>query len=67
MSLELLILQVLLGRDNEVAQVQDYIDKEVSQQVPLVMIGFPGSGKSSMAAYMVKKCLQNTSFKVTHV
>ena len=62
-----LILQVLLGRDNEVAQIQDYIDKEVSQQVPLVMIGFPGSGKSSMAAYMVKKCLQNTSFKVTHV
>ena len=28
------------------------------------MIGFPGSGKSSMAAYMVKKCLQNSKYKL---
>ena len=30
------------------------------------MKGFPGSGKSSMAAYMVKKCLQNSKFKVSN-
>lgn len=54
--------QVLLGRDSEVAQVQGYIDGDSDR--PLVMIGFPGSGKSSMAAFMVKKCLQNNKFKV---
>ena len=53
---------MLLGRDTEVAQVQSYIEGESDR--PLVMVGFPGSGKSSMAAYMVKKCLQNSKYKV---
>ena len=52
-----------MGRDSEVQQVQNYIDGDSDR--PLVMVGFPGSGKSSMAAYMVKKCLQNPKYKVS--
>ena len=34
--------------------------------MPLGMIGFPSSGKSSMAADMVMKCLMNRQYKVSY-
>ncbi|XP_077984631.1 TPR repeat-containing protein DDB_G0287407-like [Glandiceps talaboti] len=50
--------QVLLGRDNEVQAITDYINS--SSNVPLVVVGKPGAGKSALIAYMAEKYVQNT-------
>ena len=55
-------LQVLLGRDKDVADIMNYITGK--EQMPLVLVGYPGSGKSALIAYTVKMCLNNKKYKV---
>ncbi|XP_063411273.1 TPR repeat-containing protein DDB_G0287407-like [Mytilus trossulus] len=56
--------QVLLGREESVQMIHSYIDDTVKEHVPLVLAGFPGSGKSALIAYTVKQCLTNKKYKV---
>ncbi|CAG2228476.1 unnamed protein product [Mytilus edulis] len=56
--------QVLLGREESVQMINSYIDDSVKEHVPLVLAGFPGSGKSALIAYTVKQCLTNKKYKV---
>lgn len=56
--------QVLLGREKEVALAMSYIEDNVKEQVPMVLVGFPGSGKSALMAYTTKLCLNNPKYKV---
>ncbi|CAG2233579.1 unnamed protein product [Mytilus edulis] len=56
--------QVLLGREESVQMIHSYIDDTVKEHVPLVLAGFPGSGKSALIAYTVKQCLTNKKCKV---
>ncbi|CAG2205124.1 unnamed protein product [Mytilus edulis] len=56
--------QVLLGREESVQMIHSYIDDSVKEHVPLVLAGFPGSGKSALIAYTVKQCLTNKKYKV---
>lgn len=44
--------------------IHSYIDDTVKEHVPLVLAGFPGSGKSALIAYTVKQCLTNKKYKV---
>ncbi|CAC5362199.1 unnamed protein product [Mytilus coruscus] len=56
--------QVLLGREESVKKINSYIDDTVKEHVPMVLAGFPGSGKSALIAYTVKQCLTNKKYKV---
>jgi Cdc6-like AAA superfamily ATPase len=54
----------LLGREKEVESVMSYVEDSIKEQVPMVLVGFPGSGKSALMAYTTKLCLNNQKYKV---
>ncbi|KAL3832682.1 hypothetical protein ACJMK2_024304 [Sinanodonta woodiana] len=56
--------QVLLGRETDVTKMMQYVSNNVENSVPLVLVGFPGAGKSALAAYAIKQFLQESKYKV---
>ncbi|ESO87193.1 hypothetical protein LOTGIDRAFT_229331 [Lottia gigantea] len=56
--------QFLLGRDEGMSTMIDYINTDHAQPGILSLVGYPGAGKSSLMAYSAKNTLSNTSYKV---
>ncbi|ESO84587.1 hypothetical protein LOTGIDRAFT_132036, partial [Lottia gigantea] len=55
---------VLLGRDDAVNTIKDYIEDTSKNSKMLLLAGFPGAGKSSLMAYSAKMALQRPDYKV---
>ncbi|PVD30644.1 hypothetical protein C0Q70_09917 [Pomacea canaliculata] len=58
--------QILLGRENEIEQVESYIMSVTASANVLAMVGFPGAGKSALMAYCVKKWLEYPNLKIVY-
>jgi DNA replication protein DnaC len=58
---------VLLGRDNEVKEIDSYINGTEENANVLSLVGFPGSGKSSLMAYSAKEHSKDSAFKVRYI
>lgn len=44
--------------------IRSYIYQSTFEAVPLVLVGFPGAGKSALIASAAKEASQNAKFKV---
>ena len=53
-------LQILYGREDVLTEVMDYLSKDNANPTPLALVGFPGSGKSAVIAYIAKNCVSST-------
>ncbi|KAL8585818.1 hypothetical protein ACOMHN_065168 [Nucella lapillus] len=59
--------QVLLGRDREVREIENYLHKDTTTTPAtklLALVGYPGAGKSALMAFTAKRCLDQPSSKV---
>ncbi|XP_055957078.1 TPR repeat-containing protein DDB_G0287407 isoform X2 [Patella vulgata] len=54
----------LVGRDEALSTMTDYINQDCNKSDLLVLVGYPGAGKSSLMAYSAKQLLTNKTNKV---
>ncbi|XP_064618016.1 nephrocystin-3-like [Liolophura sinensis] len=55
--------QVLLGRDDILKKVEEYIEGDNSNPTPLVLVGSPGAGKSAVVAFCAKDITSKSKYK----
>jgi len=58
------ITQILLGRDVVLKKIERYLTDQSKSPTPLVLVGYPGAGKSAVVAHVARVASNDSSCKV---
>lgn len=56
------VIKLLLGRDSLLKDLESYMDGD--SPVPMILIGFPGAGKSAVMATLARRSLEKNNYHV---